>query len=368
MISDQHHRRLLQIHGLKQLPGERDVHHRDLVDDQQVGFDRVEEVPGIVVAVEAKQTVDRTRFVTNDLLEPLGGLPRWRGQGYREFQLLGDRDHRRHRVGLAASRPAGHQRDLVREHIPHRLALIGVEERPLPVNELFDVPAFDPLRGGALQRRGQIALHPNHLRQADGEAFEDLLHENAFGDHRLQMALDDLPAIERIHDEHGFGAIEEVFILDPAVAVIEGLGDTCPQPGADARRQLFVRIQFSGNLVDSLEAESGHLPHKQIGIGFKQRYDLAAKLLDQRLHLKVGEFVGRQIGHGGVEVRIADPDPLEIADRLKRHLGDGGDPLGVRPDCLVELETKGRGDLLGLLRADAFDLRVVGQIVSQPLG
>jgi hypothetical protein len=59
------------------------------------------------------------------------------------------------------------------------------------------------------------------LRVCNHRALEGLGYELYLRDHCLQVALDHLSAVERIHHQHRVGAVEQILVFDPAIAVIE---------------------------------------------------------------------------------------------------------------------------------------------------
>ena len=47
------------------------------------------------------------------------------------------------------------------------------------------------------------------------------------------MLFDDLAAVERVHDQQSVGAVQEVFVLQPAVAVVQRIEDAEVDTGAE---------------------------------------------------------------------------------------------------------------------------------------
>ena len=80
VIADKNHGGARAIHCLEQPPGERDIHHRNFVHDEDVRFNRVQRIPRIRVAVEAEQPMDRACVVADHFLEAFGSLAGGRGQ------------------------------------------------------------------------------------------------------------------------------------------------------------------------------------------------------------------------------------------------------------------------------------------------
>ena len=76
MVTDQKHRGPRQVDCLEQMPGQRHVHHRKLVDHQDVGIDEILLAARETFAVIAEQTVNGGAAATADFLQTLRSLTR----------------------------------------------------------------------------------------------------------------------------------------------------------------------------------------------------------------------------------------------------------------------------------------------------
>ena len=98
------------VDGAKQVVHQQDIDHRGLVDDHQVGVQRVlliaqEWTPG--ARFELQQAVDRLGFQTGGLSEPFGGPPGWRSQKDGVVAGLEQADDRAGDGAFAGARSAG---------------------------------------------------------------------------------------------------------------------------------------------------------------------------------------------------------------------------------------------------------------------
>ena len=113
---------------LDQLVGEDHVHHRGLVDHDQVGVKRVLSVVFRVAAgLELQQPVNGQGLMSGQLRQALGGPAGRRDQHHGRVLGGGELDDRADGEALAAPRPAGQHRDLARERERDRLLLAGGE-------------------------------------------------------------------------------------------------------------------------------------------------------------------------------------------------------------------------------------------------
>ena len=86
---------------------------------------------------------------------------------------------------------------------------------------------------------------------------------------------------------------------------------------------------------------------------------MAAEFAHQCRHLVMGKAEAREVGHGGIEVAVGDPDTLEIQDRLHPRLRDCGAGLGKVANRRIEVRAEIVGDQPGFGRADPFHVRVI---------
>ena len=198
------------------------------------------------------------------------------------------------------------------------------------------------------------------LGVGDYQPFEGLGTDDALGDQRFQMVLDHVPAVQRVHDQQRVGAVEQIFVLDPAVPVIQRRENTVVNSGANPGRQILGRAHLAGDLVDALEAEARDLAHQHVGVAFENRHHLATEPIHQRRHLVVGQPVPRQVGHGSVEGAVGDPNSLQCHDRLHRHLRCRCNRLGPGSNRGIEPNTEPVRDEPSLGRADALHVGVIG--------
>ena len=127
MVTDQQHRGPRQVNRLEQVPGQRHVHHRKLVDHQDVDIDGVLLAARETLAVIAEQTVDGGAAATADFFQALCCLAGRRGEHDLQIALLADRVDDRNGVALARTGSTRNQADAVVEGRAHRFELLLVQ-------------------------------------------------------------------------------------------------------------------------------------------------------------------------------------------------------------------------------------------------
>jgi hypothetical protein len=113
---------------LDELVGQDHIHHRALIDHDQIGVKRVVAVVfGVAVGLELQQPVNGGGLVAGQLGQPLGGSAGGRDQHHSRVLGGGELDDGADGEALAAPRPAGQHRDLAGERERDRVLLAGRE-------------------------------------------------------------------------------------------------------------------------------------------------------------------------------------------------------------------------------------------------
>ena len=113
---------------LDQLVGQDHVHHRGLIDHDQIGVQGVVAVVfGVAAGLQLQQPVNGGGLVAGQLGQPLGGPAGGRDQHHGRLLGRGELDDGADGEALAAARPAGQHRDLAGERELDRLLLAGRE-------------------------------------------------------------------------------------------------------------------------------------------------------------------------------------------------------------------------------------------------
>ena len=186
-VPDQQHRRLGR-HGPQQLVHQRRVHHRDLVDHQQVGRQRAVLIAleGHDLWVELQQPVDGLGLATGGFRQALGGAPGRRAESH--LDALGQQDAQDgidHR-GLADAGAAGNDHELAVDGLGDGCALgirqgepgLGLDPGQGLVG--IDVPPGWWVAGEPLQAERDALLGALQRRQQQHRAAIDLLRDQIF--------------------------------------------------------------------------------------------------------------------------------------------------------------------------------------------
>ena len=184
----------------------------------------------------------------------------------------------------------------------------------------------------------------------------------------VKRLLDAVPAVEDVHDQQHVGLVDQLLELDPAVALIQRFVHAVENTGPDTRRVVFGGAHLPGDLVHAFEAETADLAHDDVGICLEQSQHVVAELFDQARHLVMREIEGGQPGDRLVGLPRLEPLRAELLYGVRRQPCSLGDLSGIVGDDPVEIMTEAFGDQTGLSRADAFHLRVVGQVVGETVG
>ena len=258
-------------HRLEEGAGEEDVDHRDLVDDDEVGLDRVV-APAPEAArrrVHLEEAVDRPRLHPRTLGEPLRRASGRRGEGDPERLGEDDPQERVDERRLADARPARQDEDLRAEEGAHGGALARGEHdsrprlhprdrragvRALPGRgagrEGRDPLGHDPLGG---VERGEEDAGPSRLLLGDEPPVAELQAER----------LDDL--LTWSPEELG-RAGDERLPREAAVPLVERLGQDVRDTGADADHRVLGDAEAAGERVGRDEADPPHVPREAVGV------------------------------------------------------------------------------------------------------
>ena len=215
----------------------------------------------------------------------------------------------------------------------------------------------------------QVLLHRTDFGFGDeeppavGDADQDLLV-----DEPVKRLLNAVPAVEDVHDQQYVGLIDQLLELDPAVALVQRFVYAVENTGPDTRGVVFGCAHLPGDLVHALEPEAADLAHDDVWICFEQSQHVVAELFDQARHLVMGEIESGQPGDRLVGLPRLEPLHAELLCGVRRQPCSLGDLSGIVGDDPVEIVTEAFGDQTGLDRADAFHLRVVGQVVGETVG
>ena len=221
---------------------------------------------------------------------------------------------------------------------------------------------------GLAEQRGQLPLHADDLRQSDHETSAvGIAGKRLFFDERVEGALDTDPAVQGIHDQQQIGLVHQILVFDPAVTIVQGFTDAEIQPSADTRGVVLGGAKLAGDLVDLLEAESPDLPNEDIRVFLQNIEAVAAQSFDQSGDLMMGQSECRQPCHDGVDATVLQPFVTQPPGRIQGQPSFERDALGVIQKGFFKGVAETLDDQSGLGRTNALDLRMVGQIVDQPL-
>ena len=142
-------------HGRKEVLHERDVHHRDLVEDDDVGLELLVLVLAerrrarAACALRLEHAVNGHGLLPRRLSEPLGGASRRRAEQHREALQVQEVDHAAHDRRLARAGAAGQHEDAVLQYVLERLFLLVSQPDARDL-----LPARDERRRVSLHRDG----------------------------------------------------------------------------------------------------------------------------------------------------------------------------------------------------------------------
>ncbi len=124
-VADEHEL-AVQRQRLEHVVGEHRVDHRRLVEDDEVGFERVRgvAVEPELLRVELQQAMDRLGLPARRLGHPLGGPARGRREQDAPALLLQDADDAVDERGLARAGAARHDEELARGSLADGLLLL----------------------------------------------------------------------------------------------------------------------------------------------------------------------------------------------------------------------------------------------------
>ena len=295
--------------------------------------------------------------------EPLGRPAGGRGEHH--LGLLGARqfDHRADGEGLAAARPAGEHRHLLRQRQPHRRLLLRSQlgagalrepgQRPVPGDVL---ERGHPVLVGAQQPQqpaGQGDLGAVEGHEVDGgERRAALPAGHLLADHALGVggqfaqAVDDQAGVD-LEQLHGVG--DELFLGEEAMSLVGRLGQGVLEARLDAVGAVVRDADGLGDAVGGQEADAPDVRGQAVG-----------PVADD--------------GDGGVAVLLVDAhrEGGRDADALEKdhHLLDGFLLLPGRADHLGALgaETRHLDQPCGLLLDDVEGVRaeVLHDAVGDP--
>lgn len=368
VVTHQDHAGPLEVDRTEHVPRECHIDHRDLVDHDDVGVDRIIDTVRKLLALEAQQPMNRSRRALDDLLEPLGGLARWRRQDDPQISRMIESCNRCNEVCLAGSGSTAHQYHVVAGRQNQRLSLPDIECRSLGLGNALDIRApevrVDAESGG--EHLGEVAFHLDHARlrdqehAADGHAVERLVL-----DELVQDLLDARAAVRSIHHQERVRERDQLHELDPAIAMVQSVGDAVNHAGSDPRRVVFAGTHLSRDEVHAPKPEAGNLPDQQVWVSLENRDHGIPELGDQRRHLVVRKPEARQPFEA--RVQRAHPEPL-IAQRIeleRRELGLAGDEPGEMFDDNIEVLAERIGNSQGLHRTDTLERWIGGQVARQ---
>ncbi len=371
VVSHEDDARLLEVDRPEELPRQRDVHHRHLVDDDDVGIDGLVRPRREGSPVEAEEPVECECLAPHDLLDALGGLPGRRRQDDIESPSLVELGDGRDQPCLASPRRPADEHHVVPGGRVQAAELRLIQVASLRGDEALDVGLHEvrirPASAG--EDLGELALHLMDARLRDEEAAaEGHAGQRAVDDEGVQRLLDAPAAVMDVHHQEQVRHLDEVLVVDPAVTLLQSLRDAVDEARADARGLLLRCAHLLGNDVDALETEAGDFAHQEVGVLLEDGDDGVAELLDEGRHLVVRQLEGGEPGEARVQRAPLEPLEPQSLDGLHRYLCDGGDALGLLVDDSVKVLAEGVDDAPRLHRADALDVGVVGQVVGEPLG
>ncbi len=310
------------------------VHHRRLVDHEQVAGERIRLVAleAAVLRVGLQQAVDGLRLDARGLGQALRRPTRRGAEGDVDalrHQHLQDGVHQR---GLADARAAGDHQGLVRHSQAQGLALARRQGEAAaafqPGNSLVDIEG-GPGRFAAhqgLQALRDVALGPVQAGEEDAAALpERVSHHGILGEFERQRGRE---AVGRHLEQFGTGA-QQVVLRQAAVAVVHGLGQGVADAGAHPHHGIPGDAELGRDLVGRLEADAAYVAREPVRIFADHRHGLGAVGLVDPHRPRRADAVGMQEQHD-----------------LAHHLLLG--PAG--------------GDMSGPHRADAFHLAQAGRV------
>ena len=260
---------------LDEFVGQDHVHHRTLIDDDQIGGRRILAViSGFAAGLRLQQPMHGQRVLPGQLGEALGGPAGGRDQQHCGLLGCGKRDDGADSEALAAARPAGEHSHLAGESKLDGVLLAGSEilagPGAQPVQGLGPVDVGErgqPLVAGVQevqQPASEAALRSGKRHQVDSRqvlaagrvASGDRFSDHAVLGHQLLQARVNQLAV---HLQDRRGLADQLRLGQVAVAVVSGLGEGVFQAGLDALRAVVRDAERLSKSVSGPKADAPHL-------------------------------------------------------------------------------------------------------------
>ena len=347
-------------HRLQELTGERDVQHRGLVDDHQIGLEGALAAAAEAAAdgVVLQQAVDRLRRQSGGEGQAVCGPPGGRGQQQPLPLAAQDLDHRPDQGRLAGTGAAGDHQQLSTQRQPDGVDLRRRQLETPALLEPGDRPWHVRLRDGRLGLRqppqvvGDPRLGLVQLRSQDRRGvLEWARYQPAGGGLGVDHPLDQLRrGVEQLD-----GAVDESLARQVDVPFVGPPAEDIEQPGGDPLGRVRGQPQAGGDRVGTLEADAKEIGRQSVGVLSHQRGGIVAPQLERLQALPGGQTVGAEEDHRLLHPRLTAPGLLDAAGAHRPDALDLGEPLGLLLDRPQGVEAEPVNQALCHHLADALD-------------
>ncbi len=358
--------------GLEQVEQERQVDHRELVDDEGLPGEGVPLVPleRPLPGLELEDAVDGPGLPAGGLGQPLGRPARRGGQQDLLAPLAEDVDDGPDDGRLARPRAAGDDQDLALERLPDGLPLEGREPEPEFSFRVGDGLVEIEIRRPAGEP-GQPVDGPNDLLlglvkkgQVEGPApgrvlGDDFLVLDEGGQARLGPVGGDL--------EVGRAPLQDLRLEREHVALLVVLPEDIEDVGLDPVGRGRVHAELEGDLVGGLEADAEDVEAELVGIGLENgERPVAVLAVDLRGQARRDAVLLEE--HDQVpDVPVLGPGPPDLPELDGAHPADLAEALRLPAQDVDRRGAEGRDDALGQHGADPPD-QARGQELLDALG